>query len=372
MSALLKYIKGAIFLALALAISFYVGIVGLEYVGLVSLDDVAPVPAKPGAAVAPVPTKPGAAVAPVPTKPGAAVAPVPAKPGAAVAPVDPARAALVDEELDYRVAQRLGSLEGWRAFLAAHGSGVYTQSARAEVESLLLAEKAPAPTAAKISNGASPDARAASEAVGPAPPSPGTEVAALTPDEVCKRDEDRLARLRGSPSSDEGARFANELGCEKLRPQLLGLMERLGYLVPAPAAAEVSNGASPDAKAASEAARRAPPLAGTEIAALTPDEICKRDGDRLARLRGSPSGEEAQSFARELNCEKLRPQLIRLMESLGFAPSGADPDACRRETAELNRIRATPDLSDAKRFASTVTCNALKPQAARLLESLTE
>ncbi len=53
-------------------------------------------------------------------------------------------------------------------------------------------------------------------------------------------------------------------------------------------------------------------------------------------------------------------------------PNGADPEACRRETAELNRIRATPDLSDAKRFASIVTCDVLKPQAARLLESLTE
>ena len=34
----------------------------------------------------------------------------------------------------------------------------------------------------------------------------------------------------------------------------------------------------------------------------------------------------------------------------------------------LNRVRATPDLSDAKRFASGVTCGALKPQVARLLE----
>ena len=38
----------------------------------------------------------------------------------------------------------------------------------------------------------------------------------------------------------------------------------------------------------------------------------------------------------------------------------------------LNRVRATPDLSDAKRFASGVTCGALKPQVARLLESLGE
>ena len=53
-------------------------------------------------------------------------------------------------------------------------------------------------------------------------------------------------------------------------------------------------------------------------------------------------------------------------------PSAADPVACRQETAELNQFRASPDLGDAKRFASIVTCDELKPQAARLLESLTE
>ena len=35
-----------------------------------------------------------------------------------------------------------------------------------------------------------------------------------------------------------------------------------------------------------------PPSAGTEVAALTPDEICKRDGGRLERLRSSPTSEE--------------------------------------------------------------------------------
>ena len=66
-----------------------------------------------------------------------------------------------------------------------------------------------------------------------APPSPGTEVTALAPDEICNRDRDRLERLRSTPTSDEAARFANELGCENLRPQLLGLMERLGNATPA-------------------------------------------------------------------------------------------------------------------------------------------
>jgi hypothetical protein len=522
-------LKYAIFLALAVASGVYI------VHGPVSLEDIAPIPLKGEAPVAHVEPAPSASVDEeldylvaerlgslagwraflaahasgayaqsaraeverrLPTENAAAEA--------AVAPVAAPASASIDEERDYEVAQRLGSLEGWRGFLATHGSGAYAQSARAEVERLLLAEKAPGPAAAEVSNGASTDASAASEAMGPVPPpretevasgyaipapaaaevsndaSPdakavneavrpappippvrGTEVAALNPDEVCKRDEDHLARLRSSPSSDEAARFANELGCEKLRPQVQGLMESLANAVPAPAGADVSNGASPGAQAVREAARPASPIAGADVAALTPDETCKRDGDRLARLRGSPSDEEAQRFASELSCEKLRPQLQRLMESLGFArgpapansppadslltgacasqraaldrlrsepsaeaarlfwrdlqcerlrpqvrllmeslnltpeslgsaaapgaaerhegptpdaptPNGADPVACRRETAELNRIRATPDLGDAKRFASIVTCDALRPQAARLLESLAE
>ncbi len=156
-----------------------------------------------------------------------------AKPAGAL--VDPAAAARVDEDLDYMIAQRKGSVEGWRSFLAAHGSGVHAQSAKAEVEKLLLAGQDPAPAAAEVSNGSSTDAKTGSEVVGSAPPDPGTEVAAPTPDEICKRDGERLERLRSRPTNDEAARFAGELGCEKLRPQLLGLMESLGYPAPAPA-----------------------------------------------------------------------------------------------------------------------------------------
>ena len=83
--------------------------------------------------------------------------------------------------------------------------------------------------------------------MGSTPPDLGTKVADLTNDEICKRDGDRLERLRSRPTNDEAARFAGELGCEKLRPQLLGLMESLGYAAPTPAAAELSNDASTDA-----------------------------------------------------------------------------------------------------------------------------
>jgi hypothetical protein len=118
----------------------------------------------------------------------------------------------------------------------AHGSGVETQAARAEVEKTLPTEKALlAGAAAEALGGAANHAEGASDVIDRT--AAGREVAALTLDEVCKRDGDRLERLRSSPNSDDAARFANELGCEKLRPQLLALMDTLDHVPSASALA---------------------------------------------------------------------------------------------------------------------------------------
>ena len=69
----------------------------------------------------------------------------PANREARVASVDPVAAANVDEDLDYRVAQRVKSIEGWRSFLVAHPDGPRAQSARAELDKLVGARTAPAP-----------------------------------------------------------------------------------------------------------------------------------------------------------------------------------------------------------------------------------
>jgi hypothetical protein len=370
-------------------------------------------------------------------------APVDSIATAPVAPVSEATQADIDHELvDYLAARQIGLLEGWRAFLTAHGSGPHAQLARAEVEKLLHAEKTPASAIAEVSHGASPDGQAGSEAAPPAAPPAGTEVAALMLDEICKRDEERLERLRKSPSSEEAARFANELGCDKLRPQLLALVEDLGPSAPAAAAVGGAKSEASDTRATNEADAPATPSADTQVAAVTPDDVCKRDEERLERLRKSPSSEEAARFANELGCDKLRPQISRLAESLGYvAPTpisaaegpsvkgglaqgqkaegdcaaerdrldrlraqpsadtaqqlwrdlrcerlrpqvrllleslnvAADPSgACRREAEELSRIRTNPNRRDAEGFARDMTCEALRPQAARLLESLTE
>jgi rare lipoprotein A len=81
------------------------------------------------------------------------------------------------------------------------------------------------------------------------PPLPEEQVAASAPDEICKRDADRLERLRGKPTGDEIAQFKRELGCEKLRPQLLALASSADA-APAPVRTEVPSGTLTEAKAA--------------------------------------------------------------------------------------------------------------------------
>src|ERR1700722_4386775 len=164
----------------------------------------------------------------------------PAKHEVGVSAVDPIAAANVDEDLDYRIAQRTKSTEGWRSFLAAHPDGPHTQSARAELDKLVSAGTPPAPTAAQASNGEASDAKTLSEVASPGLSQP-SEVATLASDEICKRDEDSLQRLSNSPTGDEVMRFLSELRCQQLRPELFRLTERLDYQDPNAAVAAQSH-----------------------------------------------------------------------------------------------------------------------------------
>jgi Caspase domain len=305
---------------------------------------------------------------------GDSVALVPAPPSVGAAPsaaVSPAAAppanADADEASDYRTTERFASLDGWRAFLAIHPDGVYARLARGEVDKLLARQKT---EAAKTE--VAPLVTARTEV---APP--------LSPEALCERDADRLVRLRANPTNDEASSFASELSCEKLRPQLSRLMESLGFAMPVPA--------------------QGPP-ASQAVAERKPVTDCASEQAALDRLRADPSIDEAQAFWRGLQCERLRPQARMLMESLDIvveepsphpvqgvastslprkandvravvAPGdsvAADPSACDREKQELDRLRANPDRREAERFARAMTCPALKPQAARLLDSLND
>jgi hypothetical protein len=63
------------------------------------------------------------------------------------APIDASASAKVDEDLDYRIAGQTKSIDGWRAFLAAHPEGVHAPAAQAELDKL---HPPPAPPVAEV------------------------------------------------------------------------------------------------------------------------------------------------------------------------------------------------------------------------------
>jgi hypothetical protein len=156
---------------------------------------------------------------------------------------------------------------------------------------------------------------------------------------ACTRDEQRLARLRSMPSADEITRFERELACTRLKPQVQRLFESIATTLPAaavplvaappapaPAVTAPAVGAPRKEDPRREEVRReeprsepAPALATTReqsVAVGGPQGACARDAQRLAQLRGDPSLDAITRFDRELSCERLRPQLRRLWESL--------------------------------------------------------
>jgi hypothetical protein len=312
---------------------------------------------------------------------------------------------------DYELAERVATRKGWESFLAVHSLGFYADLAHAQL-SKLTAVQPPASANAVKDAGAGPEAPVAAQRgdnerrtpgeaarlkVEPeAPQQPRIDVATAptAPDQACKRDEARLARLRIDPSSEQVAQFARELACEALRPQVQRLMESLG-------------GEPVVATQPPSSATAAQPAAAPQ----TREQACKREEVRLAQLRADPTAEQVTQFARTLACEDLRPQVQRLLESLGAAPvapsqssalaaappsrgiaqppidaqqprAGAaapgqatahapdDAQACGRDAAELARIRANPDREAAVRLMRELKCEDLHAQAARLLESL--
>jgi hypothetical protein len=150
----------------------------------------------------------------------------------------------------------------------------------------------------------------------------------LTQEQVCKRDADWLLRVRASQSLDEVISLERELGCERLRPQVLRLKESLGLDSPrADAPVVASAGATrssqitprssvqviaPSPEPASQGARTEAQPATSPL-----DDACKRDEEKLVRLRASPSLDQIVRFEQELRCMRLRPQIARLRESVG-------------------------------------------------------
>ncbi|ACL60181.1 caspase family protein [Methylobacterium nodulans] len=216
---------------------------------------------------------------------------------------------------DYEFAERVGTREAWSSFLAAHPTGFYADLARAQVAKLTgstgtaavppppppLPERKPLPQTRPIPH----DPATAAVAPGPAAQPPGAGRAG-----ACQRDAETLARLRARRVPDEILRFQRELVCDELRPQVARLIESMEppdgparpKLVPDPVPPQPFREPDP----ASPALARATPSASS----------CEQEAQTLATLRNTRDKRAIDRFARDLTCQDLRPQVMRLRESV--------------------------------------------------------
>jgi hypothetical protein len=240
--------------------------------------------------------------------------------------------------------------------------------------------------------------------------------AAVDPAAACGRDELRLARLRSDPVPDEVSRLQRELSCDKLRPQVQRLFESIAVAPLASPAAAGGTGPTtanaPPAKAEpakpppakSQAALEPPPKPQAAPRPEDPALACSRDELRLARLRSDPVPDEVARLQRELSCDKLRPQVQRLFESIPTVPPASQApvaavstlnavrrsgppvepaagtrtraapisqeNACARDTERLARVRADPTPDAIARFEKELGCEHIRPQLQRLQESV--
>ena len=272
-------------------------------------------------------------------------------PSSSAAPSAPDTAAAT--AADYAFAERVGTADAWRAFLNAHReSGFYVDLARAQLDRVTPYAPEPTPSPSTVVAALPP----------PAPPPPPAKPAESQ--DPCQVEGARLAGLRVDPSRAAISAFAMQATCPALRPQLARLMESVGL-------------AAPSTPTPTRVAARNPIASG-----------CDAEAHELEKLRGEPDAAAAQALFNRLTCPALRPQLQRLMESLGVAvpptqmttqralapmqgsAPGRQAADCTTETEELARLRAQPDRKAARAFAAQLRCVALKPQAERLVESL--
>jgi hypothetical protein len=141
------------------------------------------------------------------------------------------------------------------------------------------------------------DTNPTSEATPPPSAAPAREATSTASNDACKQDEERLALLRTNPSSEAAMRFAQELRCETLQPELLALTGELAKPPPTPTAS-VSN----EERGARNAVNDAQPptqaiaIADAErrIAALESDkETLAAEVSRLQRNQAPPSAEQS-------------------------------------------------------------------------------
>jgi hypothetical protein len=172
-------------------------------------------------------------------------------------------------------------------------------------------------------------------------------------EEICERDGDRLAQLQAKPSLDKAVRFAGELQCLQLWPQLETILDSLSRTARSTTVSSPDGPASDTIPASEAAPTTASPAMAATSAAL--DDACKHDADRLAELQAKPSRDEALRFEHELKCSGLQPQVLALLDSLSQlsqsagtpTPDGAPPRATSAREAAPPASEPAPETKSA-------------------------
>jgi hypothetical protein len=245
----------------------------------------------------------------------------------------------------------------------------------------------------------------------PPVPQPTDKPAPMTQEQACRRDEERLAGLRASQARDEVVRFERELGCERLRPQVVRLRESISAEGERGRREGAQQFQAEEPRSTADTALQKPErdtLVRNAPPSMPQEQICKRDEERLTRLRASAARDEVIRFEHELGCERLRPQVVRLRESISaegerddrtaaqrpqaeqprptadVGPQNPERDAsarvvpssipqeqiCKRDEERLTRLRASAAREEVIRFEHELGCERLRPQVVRLRESL--
>src|SRR5271156_5076754 len=218
---------------------------------------------------------------------------------------------------DYEVAEREGSRQAWQVFLAAHGSGYYADLARIHLARLppIETKLPPIETTKPII--------AAPEAPNKAGPLGGqdAEHVAASDYEVAEREGSRqawqvfLAAHNSGYYADLARIHLARLPPIETKPPPI---EATKTTIAAP---ETPNNAGPASAGRSlEDARQ--PAGVIPSNTMTPEQACKSDAAKLAALRLNPSPDQVAKFSSALTCEDLRPQVERFMESLGIEIPG--------------------------------------------------
>src|SRR5216684_3480917 len=191
------------------------------------------------------------------------------------------------------------------------------------------------------------DAQYRQQTLAPPVPQPANKPAPMTQEQACRRDEERLAGLRASPARDEVVRFERELGCERLRTQVVRLRESISAEGERSRREGAQQFQAEEPRSAADTGLQKPErdtLVRNAPPSMPQEQICKRDEERLTRLRASPVRDEVIRFEHELGCERLRPQLRRLRESISAEGERDDREAAQRPQTEQPRPTADAEL----------------------------